>query len=102
MRTYLVFGSNDQGRTFVPIGEFEAADHEGAQRLAAKDEYSFEAFGSTPANNWTFGKVSSRVVYDYEELTMPGGVEDDQGFQPLPDQDERAEKLAEARGALSE
>lgn len=68
-RTYIVFGSNDGGQTLAPVGTYEAADHDTARKMARDSGH--EAYGSCPVGNWSFGKLSERVIVDIEEIPLP-------------------------------
>lgn len=93
MRPYVVFGSNDDGKTLVPLGEFEAADHDAAKKLARDAHGSFASYGTCPVGNWSFGKLKVKEVVDIEEMQLPFP----EGHQ-LTVQD----AIAEARDALEE
>lgn len=69
MRKYIVFGSNDEGKTLAPIGVFEASDHDAAKKLAYSDEY--KDYASVPEGNWTFGEVTSTVILDVKPIQLP-------------------------------
>lgn len=95
MRNYLVFGSNDGGETLTLIGEFEAADHDAAKKLARDSGH--EAYGSCPSGNWSFAKVNVREVVEVEPLDMPvpGQMTVDEVLEEAKD-----DAIAEAREVL--
>lgn len=91
MRSYLVFGSNDGGKTLEPVGEYEAQDHESAKKKARSSGH--KSYGTCPTGNWSFGNLSVREIVDVEEakLPIPGQLTVDEVLD---------EAVAEAREAL--
>lgn len=69
MRKYIVFGSNDEGKTLAPIGVFEASDHDAAKKMAYSED--FKDYASVPEGNWTFGEVTSTVILDVKPIQLP-------------------------------
>jgi hypothetical protein len=96
-REYLVFGSNDDGKTLSPIGLFEASDHDAAKKKA-REHASFTAYGSTPAGNWSFGKLMVREIVDIEQMELPFSVGQQMTATDVIDEIER--EKAEARAAI--
>lgn len=91
-RIYVVFGSNDDGETLVPVGRYEATDHDAAKKLARDSGH--EAYGSCPEGNWSFGKLAVKEIIDFEPIELfPAG-------EQLTVEDAVDAAVAEARVAL--
>jgi hypothetical protein len=107
MRDYLVFGSNDNGETLVPLGAVTAPDHDSAKKKAReaverdKDQPQYETYGTCPVGNWSFSKLTSRTIVDVEDIDMPlKGIPGQMTVEEVLDVS-RQERLEEAREALA-
>ena len=91
MRTYLIFGSGDEGVKWEPLGIVNADSHEQAREKAADEKPGFAIYGSCPFRNWRSGRPNERMVRDWDDFdikSIPGQMTVDEVLDEIAEEEE--------------
>lgn len=101
-RKYVVFGSNDDGQTLVPLGIVEARTHTVAKALAKELNGTYATYGSATARNWSFQKEMTKTITAWVDVPMGQLRFDDIEPEPEPEdeKDEKDSLIAQAKDAI--
>lgn len=69
-RKYVVFGSNDGGKTLVPLGIVDAKTHEVAKLRAEELDPAYESYGSATARNFSFQEKRTKTIVAWVDIPM--------------------------------